>query len=378
MRAVELMEAATAQLDRASLAIDRSQEAMAEAEDFDRRFPAGSWLPPLGGVPLLVGSALVEKGCYSAANALSSAERVLSHPIINALVRDGALVVGCTSVSANLSVHPIAPRDHIDAASPMDEDPLALALWRGAVAVGVSVEDLDSIATRVRLGIASYRPTLGFAPSVDYPKMATIMVVAHTLVEQAYLLDRLRAIGVRGDPRFVPHANPKSLATFAASPSRPPRIGLWSLAPTTAHDGGATVVGAGTTCIETLEACGVPLDTVALSASALSYFRRCMRTGPALGGSAAISLTSGDSGAWCKSVAEVDQLFDTAEVVIVATPTDAVGEHSDAQTVWSLTQLANLPMAVLPDAGVTLVGPRFGDASLLRAAAWLGEVVASQ
>jgi hypothetical protein len=397
--AVDAVQATFDRLDPSWLIEDRFDRALRQAEDCDRRYPPGSWLPPLAGVPLLVdarfGSSRGSSGDASVSLASVptrsapvelSNDEAYHHPIVDALVRDGAIVVGLAQ--SGVSTSNLGPADDLskhhamteDFSSPGPSDPFVLALRAGAVVAGVSVDDPESMLVRAAMGLDGYRPTLGFAPSVDYPNESTAVLVASTLAEQAYLLDRLRAMGVAGDPRFLPHSNPKSLASFAMSAMLPSRIARWAddhrreNEPNIQTTADARVMGA-------ITAHDIHVDTMGGLGSSGAWPSGI--EGDGLGepgvGEHGVSWVSGSEPVEGRSsvIAAVDRVLATADAIVAPVSLRSANDVEATAMVWRLPRLANLPMVVLADAELIIVGSRFGDAHLMRIAAWFSETMGS-
>jgi len=393
--AVDAVQATFDRLDPSWLIEDRFDRALRQAEDCDRRYPPGSWLPPLAGVPLLVdarfGSSRGSSGDASVSLASVptrsapvelSNDEAYHHPIVDALVRDGAIVVGLAQ--SGVSTSNLASADDLskhhamtkDFSSPGPSDPFVLALRAGAVVAGVSVDDPESMLVRAAMGLDGYRPTLGFAPSVDYPNESTAVLVASTLAEQAYLLDRLRAMGVAGDPRFLPHSNPKSLASFAMSAMLPSRIARWvdddhrhGNEPDLQTTAEARVMGV-------ITAHDIHVDTMGGLGSSRAWSSGIEGDGL---GEHGVAWVSGSEPVEGRSsvIAAVDRVLATADVIVAPISLRSPNDVEATAMVWQLSRFANLPMVVLADAELIIVGSRFGDAHLMRIAAWFSETIRS-
>jgi len=385
---VDAVQATFDHLDPSWLIEDRFDRALRQAEDCDRRYPPGSWLPPLAGVPLLVDARLCPSRGSSGGTSVSPASVELSndeayhHPIVDALVRDGAIVVGLAQ--SQISTSNPSPADDLskhhamtkDFSSPGPSDPFVLALRAGAVVAGVSVDDPESMLVRAAMGLDGYRPTLGFAPSVDYPNESTAVLVASTLAEQAYLLDRLRAMGVAGDPRFLPHSNPKSLASFAMSAMLPSRIARWvdddhrrGNEPDIQTTAEARVMGV-------ITAHDIHVDTMGGLGSSRAWSSGIEGDGL---GEHGVAWVSGSEPVEGRSsvIAAVDRVLATADAIVAPVSLRSPNDVEATAMVWRLPRFANLPMVVLADAELIIVGSRFGDAHLMRIAAWFSETIRS-
>ena len=393
MSAVDAVQATFDHLDPSWLIEDRFDRALRQAEDCDRRYPPGSWLPPLAGVPLLVDARLCPSRGSSGGTSVSPASVELSndeayhHPIVDALVRDGAIVVGLAQ--SQISTSNPSPADDLskhhamtkDFSSPGPSDPFVLALRAGAVVAGVSVDDPESMLVRAAMGLDGYRPTLGFAPSVDYPNESTAVLVASTLAEQAFLLDRLRAMGVAGDPRFLPHSNPKSLASFAMSAMLPSRIARWVDDDHRHGNEPDLQTTAEARALGVITAHDIHVDTMGGLGSSRAWSSGI--EGDGLGehrlGEHGVSWVSGSEAVEGRSsvIAAVDRVLATADVIVAPISLRSPNDVEATAMVWQLSRFANLPMVVLADAELIIVGSRFGDAHLMRIAAWFSETIRS-
>jgi Asp-tRNA(Asn)/Glu-tRNA(Gln) amidotransferase A subunit family amidase len=396
--AVDAVRAAIDRLDPSWLIGDRVDRALRQAEDCDRRYPPGSWLPPLAGVPLLVdarfGSSRRSSGGTSvsptsaptrSASVELSNDEAYDHPIVDALVRDGAIVVGLAQSgvsTSNLSSADDLSKHHVmtkDLLSPGQSDPFVLALRAGAVVAGVSVDDPELMLVRAAMGLDGYRPTLGFAPSVDYPNESTSVLVASTLAEQAYLLDRLRAMGVAGDPRFLPHSNPKSLASFAMSATPPLRIARWVDDDHRRGNEPDIQTAAEAKVMEVIAAYDIHVDTMGGLGSSRAWSSGI--EGDGLGehriGEHGVSWVSGSEPVEGRSsvIAAVDRVLATVDAIAAPVLLRSAIDVEATAMVWRLPRFANLPMVVLADAELIIVGSRFGDAHLMRIAAWFSETM---
>ncbi len=398
MSAVDAVRAAIERLDPSWLIEDLVDRALRQAKDCDRRYPPRSWLPPLAGVPLLVDARLGPSRGSSAGTSVSptsvpthaapagpSNDEAYNHPIVDALVRDGAIVVGLAQ--SVISASSLTPADDLskhhvmtkDFSSPGPSDPFVLALRAGAVVAGVSVDDPESMLVRAAMGLDGYRPTLGFAPSVDYPNESTAVLVASTLAEQAYLLDRLRAMGVAGDPRFLPHSNPKSLACFAMSATRPSCIARWVDDDHRRGNEPDIQTAAEARALGVITAHDIHVDVMTGLGSSRAWSSGI--EGDGVGehgvGEPGIALVSGSEPVEGRSsvIAAVDRVLATVDAIVAPVSWRAANDVEATAMVWRLPRFANLPMVVLADAELIIVGSRFGDAHLMRIAAWFSETM---
>jgi Asp-tRNA(Asn)/Glu-tRNA(Gln) amidotransferase A subunit family amidase len=240
-----------------------------------------------------------------------------------------------------------------------------VAHQRGAVTSSVVLDHHGSTLLRAFDGFDGYRPTLGLAPGLAYQSTATVSFVASTVREQAYLLDRLRAVGVLGDSRFLPHSNPKSLTSFAASPLAPSKVvvlrelrgGDGDHSGPVYHQGGVVSI---------LTTIGVESEIVSLDDLLLGQVARM----PFIGGGSQIKETAtvDETQAF---IARVDRLVGSVDLLMFDLVDGPLFSQNRPVGLWLLAELANLPMVVLAGARIALLGARFDDARLLRMAAFL-------
>jgi len=76
-------------------------------------------------------------------------------------------------------------------------------------------------------------------------------------------------------------------------------------------------------------------------------------------------------------IAAVDRVLATADVIVAPISLRSPNDVEATAMVWQLSRFANLPMVVLADAELIIVGSRFGDAHLMRIAAWFSETIRS-
>lgn len=225
--------------------------------------------------------------------------------------------------------HPLLARlGHLGAAPVVlaREDPRWLAALEEADAA-LGAPEGPTLEWALQHERALYRGTRGLAPSARGDD--SLWCLAPRLGDAVRLVDHLRAAPIPGDRWFVPHAEPRFLASFLAGPRPPATL----LVPSSAE---------------------VPRWWGDRPARRLLP-REVHVVEEALGDE---SLTHG--------VVALDRLIEAGGLV---------GGEGRAALVEAmvLARAANLPLASIETAGVrvALVGARFGDANLMRAAAWV-------
>jgi len=241
------------------------------------------------------------------------------------LVDEGALAVD----------HPLLARlGHLGAIpvvlSPRDPRWLA-ALEATDAALGTP--EGSTLEWALRRGCALFRGTRGLAPSARGGD--SLWCLAACAGDAVRLVDHLRAAPIPGDRWFVPHAEPRFLASFLAGPRPPARL----LVPASAK-----------------------LPGWWRDRPARRLLPREIR---------AVGDATEDE-TLARGVAVLDRLLEAGSLV---------GGEGRAALVeaMALARGANLPLASIEVAGVrvTLVGARFGDADLMRAVAWVERALPS-
>ncbi len=366
LSSVEAVEVSIERLDPRWLVGERFDEVLREARDFDRLHPPHTWLPALAGVPILADERF-----------MAGDEGIDSRPgrsawVLDGLGRDGALLVGYVR-SPQIDVWgSVLNRSRLSVSEAAHGEPcggpMIEAHQHSAVTTSVTLDHHGSTLLRGLGGFDGYRPTLGLAPALAYNSTATVSFVASTLREQAYLLDRLRAVGVLGDPRFLPHSNPKSLTSFAASPLVPSKVVVLHefrgeddhhVAPPVDRQGRALSI---------LTTLGIESEIVDFDRLLLERASRVLFIGA--GNQASESATVDDTQAL---IARVDRLVGSVDLLAFDLVDDSLSPKKMPIGLWLLAELANLPMVVLAGARIALLGARFDDARLLRMAAYLAD-----
>ncbi len=365
LSSVEAVEVSIERMDPGWLVGERFDEVLCEARDFDRLHPPHTWLPALAGVPILADER------FMAAGEGIDSRPGRSAPVLDGLYRDGALLLGHVRPSQVDAWGLVLNRSRLSVNEAVKGEPysdaMVEALQHSAVTASVTLDHHGSTLLRGLRGLDGYRPTLGLAPALAYNSTAVVSFAASTLREQAYLLDRLRAVGVLGDPRFLPHSNPKSLASFAASPLAPSKVVVLHefggdddhhVAPID-HQGGTLSI---------LTAMGIESEVVDFDRPFLEQASRMLSIGAQ---SQAGELVTADETQ--ALIAGVDRLVGSVDLLAFDLVDDSLSPEKMSIGLWLLAELANLPMVVLAGARIALLGARFDDARLLRMAAFLAD-----
>jgi hypothetical protein len=363
LSSVEAVEVSIERLDPSWLVGERFDEVLREARDFDRRHPPRSWLPALAGVPMLADERLA-----AGYEGIGGKPGRSSAWVLDGLGRDGALLVGYVRSPQMDAWGSVVNRSQLSVSEAAHGDPMVEAHQHSAVTASVALDHCGSTILRGLRLFDGYRPTLGLAPALAYNSTATVSFVASTLREQGYLLDRLRAVGVLGDPRFLPHSNPKSLMSFAASPLAPSKVVVLHdfrgedehhMTPPVDHQEGV---------LSMVTAMRIESEIVEFDGSLLEQVGRMLFIGA--GSQVGESVTADETQAL---IARVDQLVGSADLLAFDLIEDSLSPQRMPRGLWLLAELANLPMVVLAGARIALVGARFDDAHLLRMAAFLAD-----
>ncbi|WP_298338451.1 hypothetical protein [Ferrimicrobium sp.] len=362
LSACEVLQAALGALNGVELQRSRIEQAKTEAIEFDRAYPPGSWMPALAGVPIIVDDQAWQ------ANGSPGADREFALPpgtAISALAKEGALVVGSVlldGVSATLGavVDQGGANDQSCGANDQSwsQDPLLQSHLSGAIKASLVAGDLLGMLWRARCGLASYRPTLGLTPARSPAQgRHAVSFLAATIPEQAFLLDRLRARGVSGDPRYLPHSEPKSLLSFAVTPKRPDQLGVLEMSADPGSRTNAQLLRSQLFAlgIRVEEAQGAPFSKLILEANEVD------QPGGYIGATDALLFVR-ELDRWLAKVG--------AMVVVLGPAGDGLRE---IQIVAELLEAANLPWLIPGGGGSFVVGGRFDDAQLLRLGAFLHE-----
>ncbi|WP_152623222.1 hypothetical protein [Ferrimicrobium acidiphilum] len=365
MSSVEAVEVSIERMDPGWLVGERFDEVLCEARDFDRLHPPHTWLPALAGLPILA-----DERFMAVCEGIDSRPG-RSAPVLDGLYRDGALLLGHVRPSQVDAWGLVLNRSRLSVNEAVKGEPysdaMVEALQHSAVTASVTLDHHGSTLLRGLRGLDGYRPTLGLAPALAYNSTAVVSFAASTLREQAYLLDRLRAVGVLGDPRFLPHSNPKSLASFAASPLAPSKVVVLHefggdddhhVAPID-HQGGTLSI---------LTAMGIESEVVDFDRPFLEQASRMLSIGAQ---SQAGELVTADETQ--ALIARVDRLVGSVDLLAFDLVDDSLSPEKMSIGLWLLAELANLPMVVLAGARIALLGARFDDARLLRMAAFLAD-----
>ncbi|MGC9155906.1 MAG: hypothetical protein ACP5HZ_09675 [Ferrimicrobium sp.] len=355
LSASEVLSATLGALDGVVFGRSRIEQVAVEAVEFDRAYPPGSWMPALAGVPIIVDDrAWQADGDPGARNAFA----VAPGTAVSALAKEGALVVGSVLLDEPSAKMGTA-RDQGGANDRLwSQDPLLQSHLSGAIKASLVAGDLLGMWWRARHGVASFRPTLGLTPALSPAQgQRAISFLAASVPEQAFLLDRLRARGVSGDPRYLPHSQPKSLLSFAMAPRRPDRLGVLEIARDPGSRANAQLLRS------QLLALGICLEDV----------RDTPFVQPILEGNE-VDQPDGYIGAADALLfaTELDRWLTKVDAMVVVLGPAGGGER-EIRIVAELLEAANLPW-LIPEGGESLVvGGRFGDAQLLRLAAFWQE-----
>ncbi|WP_298212632.1 hypothetical protein [Ferrimicrobium sp.] len=352
LSAREVVKASLDALDGTLLERSRADRAEAEAAEFDRAFPPGAWMPALAGVPIIV-----DDRAWVRDQGLEFEPVLESGSAVSALVAEGAIVLGSFLADQPLSGLGAPVDQGSEIRGSLNRDPLVQLHSSGAITASLVAGDLLGMLQRAQQGLASYRPTLGLSPTLGPAESRYVVsFLASTVAEQVFLLDRLRARGVSGDPRYLPHSQPKSLASFAVTPRQPDRLGV-------------------------LESVGGPaVASTSSLRSQLPEFGVCVAEAPSarlqelLSTSAGVDRSEGWQGSTETALVtiELDRWLATVDAIIVAL--DASDwSHRTIRALAALIENANLPYLVPEGGTVILVGARFGDAQLLRLGAFWRE-----
>jgi len=248
-----------------------------------------TWPPPLSGLVVLVDEAALAPG----------------HPLFERLSRLGAFGL----------------------VARFEASGWARALDEGVVDVVLCALDAATAASIAARGWARFRGTRGLTPSAR--EGDALWCMAADLGDAVRAIDHLRAAPIPGDRCFVPHAEPRFLASFLAAP-RPPEL---------------LVVAPGAEVPKWWEARPVrrlAVDELPPDATPIECFE------PAL--------------------AHLDQLLESGGVVV---DQGSVG----LARLGRLARAGNLPLVSFEASTtrVVLAGARFGDGSLLRAVSFNAE-----
>ena len=350
LSSVEAVQSSIERLDPGWLTAERFDYAVREAKEFDRRYPPRAWLPSLAGLPMLADELLAigYEGLADRGNRLPGA--------LNSLRVEGALLVGFFRSHSSGAEDSLPGISQADATKEVVVDPAVKALRCGAVAASAALDHCGSTIIRGFHGYDGYRPTLGLAPALGLRGTATVTFVASTLREQAFLLDRLRAAGVLGDPRFLPHSNPKSLTSFVASPLAPSKVMVLRVSDGLAEHRRDPNDPLGA-AVSILTAKHIEYEVVDLDGHLLSP----------------VDSEPESADQMQALIVAIDELVGSVDLLAFDLVNDPIVRQMKLGRLWCLAELANLPMVVLADAGVALVGARFGDARLLRMAAFVAD-----
>ena len=355
LSACEVLEAALGALDGVELWRSRIEQAKTEAIEFDRAYPPGSWMPPLAGVPIIVDDQAWQ------ANGNPGADRKFAlspGTAISALAKEGALVLGSVLLDgASVTLGAVVDQGGASDQS-WSQDPLLQSHLSGAIKASLVVGDLLGMLWRAEHGLASYRPTLGLTPALSPAQgRYAVSFLAATVPEQAFLVDRLRARGVSGDPRYLPHSQPKSLLSFAVTPKRPDQLGVLEISEDPGSRTNAQLLRLQLFAlgIRVEEAQGAPFSKLILEGNKVD------QPGGYIGATDAL-LFARELDRWLAKVG--------AMVVVLGPAGDGLRE---IQIVAELLEAANLPWLIPEGGGSIVVGGRFDDAQLLRLGAFLHE-----
>jgi Asp-tRNA(Asn)/Glu-tRNA(Gln) amidotransferase A subunit family amidase len=388
--------------------------AQARARDEDRA--AGRPCGPLHGVPVGIKDIIDTTDMPTEDGTPLHAGRtpVADAGVVAALRAAGAVILGKTVTTELATYSPGKTRNpHDPGRTPGGSSSgSAAAVSAGMVPLALGTQTNGSVIRPAAFcGVYGFKPTHGWVPRDGIlklsPALDTVGVFARSLEDVALALESLVGHDER-DPATRPRARVPFAATLAQEPPLPPRLALvrthlWDAADAGLHEAFA----------ELQELLGPVCEVYELPASARAawdWHRTIMESEMAahldaewqrgreqLSPPLQAQLTRGRAATaldYQQALARIPQLnaafaelFDRYDAILTpsapgtAGPLASTGDPSFC-TLWSLAGMpaCNLPLLSGADGlplGVQLVGPRDGDARLLRTARWLVRLVES-
>jgi Asp-tRNA(Asn)/Glu-tRNA(Gln) amidotransferase A subunit family amidase len=383
--------------------------ARARARDDMRR--QGEAIGPLHGVPVGIKDIIdtadmpTEDGTVLHAGRLPVADAA----VVAALRAAGAVIMGKTVTSELATYFPGKTRnphnpEHTPGGSSSGS---AAAVAAGMVPLAVGSQTNGSvIRPAAYCGVYGFKPTYGLIPRSGVLKQSRALdqigVFARTL-EDIALMTELLIVADEADPDTKPRARIPLLATMREAPPLPPGIAfiktpMWDRAEPETREAFAELVahlGASVTEVELPESASRAWEwhrTVMEAEMAASYDAEWERGRDRLSDSLRAQLTRG------RAISALDYQKALARMPMVNEALSEIFAHYDAIltpaaagtaprgldstgdpafcTLWTFCGMPALNLPLMTGAnglplGVQLVGPRMGDARLLRTARWL-------
>ncbi|MGP3698920.1 amidase [Rhodobacter sp. NSM] len=414
LRAVELVEACLSRIAarepevRAWAFLD-GDHALAQARALDARRQSGAAIGPLHGLPVGVKDVIDVKGMPTGSGLAGAGRVAQADAFVAARLRAaGAILIGKTATAEAAFLEPPATRNpHDPACTPGGSSSgSAAAVADGMVPLAIGTQTGGSVIRPAAFcGITGFKPSFGLIPRTGVlsqsPSLDTMGVFGRSVADVALLADALAGHDP-ADPATEPQPAPRIFETASAQPPVVPTLAFvrppgWDAATEEmrlAIQELADVLGRDCLAMELPAIFQEASDLRRLiNLAEMAHHYRDLARGATLSPLLSAAIEEGaaiPAASYLRALAARGDLatalgpvFHRCDAILCpAAPGPAPGRETTGDAIFNgLWTLCGLPAITLPvftssagmPMGAQLVGPRGGDARLLRTARWLGD-----